>query len=102
MNYLLPTAIGGIDIIHYIREQFGMEVPAILLTGDIALRAEGGEGQGHSLTLLIKPVRMKALKAEIEMLLNAQLLMVRARRPGQAAAMGGLSGAIDPHGRDCR
>lgn len=70
-DWRLPGGEDGLDVVRRVRERFGADVPAILITGD-ALDDARRVAAAHAVLLLHKPVRPAALRAS----LNAQWLPV--------------------------
>ena len=70
-DYRLRDRETGIDVINQIRDQYGADVPSVLISGDTApelLRAAKDRG----LQILHKPVRPAKLRALIDHLVNRQ------------------------------
>jgi signal transduction histidine kinase len=63
-DYRLEAGTNGIDAIMAVRERFGAQVPAIVVTGSTT-SAHEAEAQAHRFHLLIKPVLPNKLRAMI-------------------------------------
>ena len=64
VDYRLEEGRTGVDAIHALRERFGAQVPAILVTGS-TMTGHEKEAQAHDFHLLIKPVVPNKLRAMI-------------------------------------
>ena len=62
-DYHLGSGLTGIDVIQSIREKFGVNVPAIILTGDVAIRSQCEAAESFTVVSHkpLSPVRLKAL-----------------------------------------
>ncbi len=68
-DYNLPRGMNGIETIVKLREQLGRQVPAIILTGDISTDAISNISRQDCIQLN-KPVKLKMLSRDIELLLG--------------------------------
>ena len=73
VDYRLEEGRTGVDAIHALRERFGAQVPAILVTGS-TMTGHEKEAQAHDFHLLIKPVVPNKLRAMIAFKLGVKAL----------------------------
>ena len=69
-DYRLPGGLKGTDAIASVRRRAGRDVPALLMTGDVAGAAVHDAAAMTAVKLLGKPVGMDVLVREIRALLN--------------------------------
>jgi two-component system, sensor histidine kinase len=70
-DYRLPGGKRGTELIESVRARAARPIPAIVVTGDIGPQAARDTAALGNTKLLLKPVRMDVLVAEIRSLLNA-------------------------------
>jgi two-component system CheB/CheR fusion protein len=84
-DYNLPNGLNGLEVIASLRKQLQQDIPAMVLTGDIAtdtLREIAGHGCVH----LNKPVRAKELTRHIQRLLAKPAVQPPPLLEGEQAA----------------
>ncbi|MBX3619285.1 MAG: response regulator [Rhizobacter sp.] len=64
VDYRLEQGRTGVEVIHALRERFGLDVPAIMVTGS-TMTGHEAEAAAHDFHLLIKPVVPNKLRAMI-------------------------------------
>ncbi len=69
VDYRLPEQLTGIDAIKKLRERFGQDLPAILVTGSTMTQHEE-EARQHNFHVLLKPVVPTKLRAMIALKLG--------------------------------
>ena len=88
-DYNLPKGLNGLQVVAGLRETFGHEIPAVILTGDISTSALREIAQGGHLHLN-KPVKAKELMDLI------QHCLALSRPPAQASARQPADGPRPP------
>jgi DNA-binding NarL/FixJ family response regulator len=71
-DYRLPGGKKGTEVIEMIRARLAQPIPAIVVTGDLGAQAARDAAALGNAKLLLKPVAMDVLVAEIRSLLNAE------------------------------
>ena len=71
-DYRLPGGKRGTELVQSVRGRAARPIPAIVVTGDSGQQAASDAAALGNARLLLKPVRMDVLVAEIRSLLNAE------------------------------